>query len=485
MNLATANLNIDTSNPLKKDEPNVTGNKLTGGLNSYSLPQAAPTKTGSIVDFQRVMRAIAQDTYEYRKGKEEKVNKGQFDPGKVSGSIFKDIIDFTEGNRGGDISKMYAAGMSAGEKQIAIEEEKRQFDAKQEEDRRQFDAETFNKYGESNYSSSSGFAAGDGFRTDRHNNPIAAAVTLGGKNQFTNALDAAGIEWTYGDKFPDNPNMVTIKVLGDPIESARTILSNTNSIQGWYLNASSGAILRQMGVVSNEQFKALPKEEQDKIIVGIYKGEVGNGSLVASITGGNKQEVRPEIKALAEAVKNKTATMSSIPMNQRDDVAMELDRMNKTETSSQEQITKDAFDLVTKLIDHKGREGATGTWRQSYVPGTDAKDFSAMAQSLVDKLTLDLIPTMKGMGALSDTEGARLERAGSMLKDRSISEKAYKEELERVRDVLATKISKNPGIVKDSNSVKFKDPKTGAIKSFTNLSEEDIKDALNQGYIRI
>jgi hypothetical protein len=120
-------------------------------------------------------------------------------------------------------------------------------------------------------------------RTDRNNNPIAAAVRAGSTNAYTNALSAAGIPWTYGDAFPGDPSMVTIKVLGDPVAGARAILSGSNAIQGWYINHTGASILGQYGVTNAAQFAALPLDQQNAIVAGIYQAEGGSGALM---TGG-------------------------------------------------------------------------------------------------------------------------------------------------------------------------------------------------------
>lgn len=127
-----------------------------------------------------------------------------------------------------------------------------------------------------------GFKSGNGARTDRHNNPIAVAVSTGGKNEFTDALDKSGIKWSYGDKFPDNPDMQTIKIEGDPVEASRVILSDTGAIQNWYLNHTGKDILAEYGVSNNEDFKALDPDSQKDIINGIYKNEGGSGRLTGN-----------------------------------------------------------------------------------------------------------------------------------------------------------------------------------------------------------
>jgi len=116
------------------------------------------------------------------------------------------------------------------------------------------------------------------FRTDRNNNPIAAAVTTGGRNQFTDALDQAEIPWEHGDPFPNNPKLSTIRIKGDPIEGARAILSNSNALK-WYRGTTGKTILPKYGVRSSDDFAKLPIDHQNDIINGIYQSEGGSGKI--------------------------------------------------------------------------------------------------------------------------------------------------------------------------------------------------------------
>jgi hypothetical protein len=121
-------------------------------------------------------------------------------------------------------------------------------------------------------------------RTDRNNNPIAAAVPAGAKNAYTKALDAAGVPWTYGDGFPGDPSIVTIKILGDPVEGARAILAGSHALQDWYVNHTGAAVMAKYGVANNADFATLDRATQDAIIAGIYQHEGGSGQLVANRT---------------------------------------------------------------------------------------------------------------------------------------------------------------------------------------------------------
>lgn len=119
-----------------------------------------------------------------------------------------------------------------------------------------------------------------GMRTDRNNNPIAVAMTSTFGNQFTKALDTAGIPWEPGDKFPGFSIMRTIRILGDPIEGARAILAGSTCIQDWYINHTGKTVLPKYKVKNNKDFWGLSREDQNAIIKGIYEEEGGDGRLV-------------------------------------------------------------------------------------------------------------------------------------------------------------------------------------------------------------
>lgn len=130
------------------------------------------------------------------------------------------------------------------------------------------------------YNTATNPQTGQPWRTDANNNPIAAAVTTGGTNQFTKALDQAGIKWTYGNQFPNDPNMSTIKVLGNPVEGARAILANSNALQGWYSGHTGAQVMNQYGISNNTDFQKAPIATQNAVIDGIYKKEAGSGILM-------------------------------------------------------------------------------------------------------------------------------------------------------------------------------------------------------------
>jgi hypothetical protein len=85
---------------------------------------------------------------------------------------------------------------------------------------------------------------------------------------------------------------------------------------------------------------------------------------------------------------------------------------------------KGAYDssiaVVDKLLAHPGRASGTGLSSKldprNYTPGTDAYDFQRELESFDSVLFLSNIEKMKGMGALSNAEGAKVSAAAGAIK---------------------------------------------------------------------
>jgi hypothetical protein len=94
---------------------------------------------------------------------------------------------------------------------------------------------------------------------------------------------------------------------------------------------------------------------------------------------------------------------------------------------------------IDTLLNHPGRKMATGA--SSYNPtnlvrGTDAYDFNRELESFDSKLFLSNIQFMKGMGALSNAEGAKVSAAAGAIKP-GMSEKSFARNLQVIKDTLA------------------------------------------------
>jgi len=118
----------------------------------------------------------------------------------------------------------------------------------------------------------SGFQMGiSASRTDRHNNP--AAFTTDIAKQAGLVL---GVDYEIGDAFPDNPNLFTARLLGDPVEQTIKVIDKlgfTTDAGGtrWsYTNSIPGA--------NNADWSKMSKEQKTAVIAQMYQYENGGGS---------------------------------------------------------------------------------------------------------------------------------------------------------------------------------------------------------------
>lgn len=96
-----------------------------------------PVKGGTMPAFQATMKVIADNAYRTRQVGEMQSLSRQFDPTKVSGGTFADIMGYVEQNRGGDISRNYKTAMDAASQyyaeQARLKEQKKQHEYALEE----------------------------------------------------------------------------------------------------------------------------------------------------------------------------------------------------------------------------------------------------------------------------------------------------------------------------------------------------------------
>lgn len=115
-----------------------------------------------------------------------------------------------------------------------------------------------------------------GRRTDRNNNPIAVSNA---KTEWLDILKQNGINYTLEQGADFEGGLKTIKFpdLTTGVEGARVLLGQSDAFY-WYKNHTGKQILDSMNINSPQDFAALDKENQDKIISNIYKNENGGGS---------------------------------------------------------------------------------------------------------------------------------------------------------------------------------------------------------------
>ena len=125
--------------------------------------------------------------------------------------------------------------------------------------------------------------------------------------------------------------------------------------------------------------------------------------------------------------------------------------------AAEDQKTKDAaldgsrqtIGTINRLLQSPGREGATGTWNLGrFWPGSQEADFAAEVETLKAQTFLPMVQQLRGMGALSNAEGDKLNAAVGAL-NFNMSEKAFADSLGRIRDQFASALQKSGVDTKD------------------------------------
>ena len=141
---------------------------------------------------------------------------------------------------------------------------------------------------------------------------------------------------------------------------------------------------------------------------------------------------KPTYVRESEAVGKTPFTAKTLAQETADAAAVQANTQREIDTQS-------ALDNIGELIAHPGRQAATGKSSfVSIVPGTDAYDFNSKLETFKAQTFIPMVSALKGMGALSDAEGKKLQAAVGAL-DPSMSEEAFAKELEKVANTLFAK----------------------------------------------
>jgi hypothetical protein len=106
--------------------------------------------------------------------------------------------------------------------------------------------------------------SGTGMRTDRHNNPTAFTTDIA-----KNAGLVEGVDYVVGDAFPNNPNLKTAKLLGDPIATTIKVIDKI----GFYTR--SGNQRWDYIAIPASQWNAMSYDQKKQTIAKMYQHEGG------------------------------------------------------------------------------------------------------------------------------------------------------------------------------------------------------------------
>lgn len=109
----------------------------------------------------------------------------------------------------------------------------------------------------------------NGFRTDRHNNPTAFTIDIARQGGLVE-----GIDYEVGDAFPNNPNMKTARIIGDPIAKTIEVIDKI----GFYTKGGQQRWLHT--AMPKESWDSMTYGQKSQIIAQMYQREGGTGVLV-------------------------------------------------------------------------------------------------------------------------------------------------------------------------------------------------------------
>lgn len=182
---------------------------------------------------------------------------------------------------------------------------------------------------------------------------------------------------------------------------------------------------KMVSQLSPEEFNNLQMAQIKKESPGLYKVMTSGG-----VSG---------LSDLAQSVQKGIITIAQIPAAQRAQVAAELSQAGQSSPKSVE--LQNSLSLVdTMLQDEEALKSISGWWGWRLpLTGLFSNQLAAnQFDQLKGILSLWEREKLKGSGAISDFESKMLAQAASAL-GRNLSEKDFKAELEKVRDILSGK----------------------------------------------
>jgi hypothetical protein len=255
-----------------------------------------------------------------------------------------------------------------------------------------------------------------------------------------------GAPLSQADTMPDESGLSEVAIESayrqDPMDAMR-VASTPQGAAAVKGNPMLAAMLqRSMEVPGGEEYYAPVVGEGGKYVQFGKRGNVLKSDIVGpQATKAEKDErIVPIMGADGKPTYvRESQAVGQSPFTPRT-LAQETAEAAAAQARSQREIdTQSALDNIGELIAHPGRQAATG--KSSFVrvvPGTDAYDFNAKLDTFKAQTFIPMVSALKGMGALSDAEGKRLQAAVGAL-DPSMSEEAFVKELEEVAKTLVKK----------------------------------------------
>jgi hypothetical protein len=104
-------------------------------------------------------------------------------------------------------------------------------------------------------------------RTDRHNNPVAFTTDIAKQAGLQ-----LGVDYTIGDAFPNNPNLKTAKLIGDPIAQTIKVIDRI----GFYTQSGQPRWTYVSALKGASNWKNLSYAQKKQVIAQMYSHEGGS-----------------------------------------------------------------------------------------------------------------------------------------------------------------------------------------------------------------
>jgi predicted ATPase len=423
--------------------------------NKNSVPQGSlqgtmtQPKQGSLLDFQKVMRVVSESVYKDRQKKEGKVLKGQFDPSKVSGSIFSQIMGAVESRRGKSASDIYGGAVEAAKFDIEQKEKERQFNVEQENNKFELIKQKTELGIDSVYIPTGTIA-------DRLNNPgnlkfvgqAGATQGEGGFAKFNTPED--GWQALQNQIRLDQSRGLT---LAQFVEKYAPSTENDTNL---YIQQIS----QWIGVDPNVSLASL---DYELVAEQVAKKESGTQLVKASSVGGGTE-------AMAKKVKSGEMTISQVPAAKRGDVLAAVETLGQQVSPEQKSVMMNNVSTVNKILENY--ESISGPIQTGLIPFTEGKKTSKLYDQLKGIVALDKRQMLKGQGQISDFEFKVLGDAASNI-TRLSSEADFRQALIDIKGAFTTAAGEKAQVMVS---------KGGQSKSGM-LTRDEITDAIAQGFI--
>jgi len=316
--------------------------------------------------------------------------------------------------------------------------------------------------------SSFNFSA-EGMRTDRHNNPTAFTTEIAKQGGLVE-----GIDYEKGDAFPENENLFTARLLGNPIDTTIKLIDNI----GFF--TEDGRQRWEHTAIEQKEWNAMSKEQKSGLIKQMYKKEGGNGSLFGATEQGEEEEAIKSLSPLARQFYEGTYIPET--PSQRDEIAKEvagsgldLNNIGKTEAKAillgMKQL-KTLWDKIPNI--KKGIIQGQGVFlEKNKKTNKEVAEFETLKNLLGMQLA-----RLTEKGRMSDEDR---EFYLNIMPNLSVQNpEVLQGNINSINEGLSSLFSLD--LDKLTESVKLRNPKTGQVIEAENISSEELQSATSDGW---